>query len=53
MVEEIEKNDKKYYKCESCGFFYEGKEIAEKCQAWCDEHHSCSLEITKHAVEID
>ena len=53
MVKEIEKNDKKYYKCESCGFFYEGKEIAEKCQAWCDEHHSCNIEITKHAVELD
>ena len=53
MVKEIGKNDKEYYKCGSCGFLYKGEEIAEKCQAWCDEHQSCSLEITKHAVEID
>ena len=52
MVKEIGKNDKKYFQCESCGFYYEDKEIAEKCQAYCDEHHSCSLEITKHAVQI-
>lgn len=53
MVKQIEKNDKNYFQCESCGFFYEGKIMAEKCQAYCDEHSSCSLEITKHAVELN
>jgi len=53
MVKEIEKNNKKYFQCESCGFHYEDKEMSEKCQAWCDEHHSCSMEITKHAVQLD
>jgi len=52
MVIEIEKNDKKYYQCESCGFYYEDKELAQKCEDFCKEHNSCSLEITKHAVQI-
>ena len=51
MVKEEIKNNKKYYVCEECGFYYESKEWAEKCQAWCLEHHSCNLEITSHAVK--
>jgi len=30
---------------------YAEKEIAEKCQAWCSEHKSCNLDITKYAVK--
>jgi len=52
MVKLIEKNDNKYFQCESCGFYYEGKEMADKCEAYCNEHKSCSLEITKHAVKL-
>ncbi|MEK6838008.1 MAG: hypothetical protein AABX69_05125 [Nanoarchaeota archaeon] len=52
MVEEIKKGSKVYYTCEECGFAYETKGMAQKCQGWCREHHSCSLEITKHAVQI-
>ncbi len=29
---------------------YEDKGWAEKCEAWCKEHHSCHIEITSHAV---
>jgi len=53
MVKEIQKNDKTYYVCESCNFAYKEKGWAEKCQAFCDKHHSCSLEITKKAVDIE
>lgn len=43
-------NDQKtLYQCEECGFRYKDKEWAEKCEAWCREHHSCNLEITAHA----
>lgn len=52
MVKEIIKEEKKYYQCEECGFYYLEKEWAEKCQAWCSKNHSCNIEITKHAVEI-
>ena len=52
MVKEMRKNNKTLYLCEECGFAYESKELANKCQNWCDEHHSCNLEITKNAVQI-
>ena len=52
MVKEIEKNGKKYYICEICKFAYESREWAEKCENFCKEYNSCSLEITKHAVEL-
>lgn len=53
MVKEIKKNGKIYFQCEECLFYYEGKELAEKCEKWCKEKHSCNIEITKHAVKID
>lgn len=39
------------FKCPECGLKYKEKEWVEKCEAWCKEHHSCSLEITKHAIK--
>ena len=44
----IRKNDKVWYQCEECGFFYADKTWAEKCEAWCKKHHSCNLEIIEH-----
>ena len=41
---------KKIYVCEICNFAYEEKDIAEKCQKWCNEYKSCNLEITKHSI---
>ena len=45
------KENKELYQCEECGFHYAEKEMAEKCEVWCKEHHSCNLEITSHAEE--
>ena len=42
---------KTLYQCEECSLKYEEKEWAEKCEAWCREHHSCHLEIISHAVQ--
>lgn len=39
----------KFYPCGLCGLKYREKEWAEKCEAWCKEHQSCNIEITKHA----
>ncbi|MBI2134693.1 hypothetical protein HYU09_01770 [Candidatus Woesearchaeota archaeon] len=52
MVKENKKNNKKYFACEECNFAYESKDWAQKCENWCREHHSCNVEITKHAVQI-
>ncbi len=50
MVKETKENGKTLYICEECGFAYEQKEWAQKCQEWCREHNSCNLEIIQHAV---
>jgi rubrerythrin len=51
MVKKTKRNGQTLYICEQCGFAYEQKEWAEKCQKWCEEHHSCNLEIAQHAVQ--
>lgn len=51
MVKNVHTNKKDIYQCEECCFHYEDKKLAEKCEAWCKENKSCSLEITKHAIE--
>ena len=53
MAEEIKKGNKIYYGCEECGFAYKSKELADKCEAYCKKHKSCSLEVTKHAIQLD
>jgi len=45
------KENKELYQCEECGFHYENREWAEKCEAWCRDHKSCNIEITAHAEE--
>ena len=52
MVKEIRQGNMVYYACDECSFAYETKELAQKCEDWCKKHHSCSLEITKHAVNL-
>lgn len=51
MVKILQNKNKEVYQCEACGFHYEDKIWAEKCEAWCQEHKSCNLEIISHAVE--
>ena len=43
MVKEIKQDE---YVCEACGYRYATRELAQRCEAWCTEHHSCNLEIT-------
>lgn len=50
MVREAVKNGKTVYVCEECGYSYEQKEWAEKCQQWCSSKQSCNLEITQHGT---
>lgn len=39
------------YQCLECGLHYRNQETANKCEAWCKEHNSCNLEITRQSVE--
>ncbi len=52
MVNKIQKQGKTFFQCDECKFIYKEKSIAEECEAWCSKHHSCNIEITKHAVKI-
>jgi hypothetical protein len=51
MVTKKDKDGRTLFLCESCEFFYEDKELAEKCEAWCNEYKSCNLDIIKKAVK--
>lgn len=44
-------SQKSLYQCNECGFHYEDRAQAEKCEAWCKEHKSCNIEITASAIE--
>ena len=49
MVKLVEIDGKKYYVCEDCKLIFKDKSWAEKCQAWCELHKTCNIEITKHS----
>ncbi len=53
VVKEKKENGKTLYICEECNFTYEQKEWAEKCQRWCEQHHSCNLEIIQHGAPLE
>jgi hypothetical protein len=50
VVKELQRNGKTFYVCEACGFLYEQKRWAQKCQEWDEEHQTCNLEIIQHGV---
>jgi hypothetical protein len=50
-VKEIKRDSESLYVCEVCGFKYGERRWAEECEEFCSKHHSCSLEIIKHAVQ--
>ena len=53
MVTELHKEGETLYVCDACGFTYKEKELAERCQSWCEQHHSCNIEITRYAVPLE
>ena len=53
MVTRETTQHKALFICESCGFAYPTQELAKRCEAYCREYRSCSLEITQHAVKKD
>ena len=44
---------KTYYQCEICKFYYKEEKWAKKCEIWCDENHSCNIDLVKYAVDIE
>jgi hypothetical protein len=51
MVERITKNGKTYFACECCGSAYDNKQLAEKCEAWCNTHGGdCNMKIMEKSL---
>ena len=38
------------YICEACGYRYKEREVAERCEDWCNKNHSCNLEIISQGI---
>jgi predicted ATP-dependent serine protease len=51
MIKVTKYKQKQLYQCGECGLHYADKAWAEKCEAWCREYRSCSVEITERAEE--
>lgn len=39
------------YQCEACSMWYETRDLAERCEAFCREHDACDPEIIAEAVD--
>ena len=52
MVQKVRRGTKTYYICDVCRMAYLEEEWATACEKVCMEQHGCSLEITRHAVEL-
>lgn len=50
MEEEIKK-DQNTYQCKECLLHYKDRETVLQCEAWCKEHKTCNVEITRNAEE--
>ncbi len=54
MVTAVRKGAETFYKCDVCGLVYREKEIAEKCQDWCETHEdSCNAEYIMQSVTFE
>jgi hypothetical protein len=51
IVEKTQYQEVECFECEKCGFHYEGKELAEKCEKFCREKGVCSFEVTTKSLE--
>jgi len=47
---EVVIGDSRFFACEACGMVYSSKDLAKECEAWCNSHGSCNLDITKNAI---
>jgi hypothetical protein len=52
MVHEIMKNNKPAFVCDVCDLSYRERILAERCEEYCRTYGACSLDITKHALEM-
>ena len=51
MVREFEQEGKPVFQCTECGFIYSDRDVAEKCQDYCENNGEPNPEITKHSLK--
>lgn len=52
MVKEVEFNEKTAFQCEKCGMKYWERDLAGKCQTFCEKHPNlCDPEISEKAIK--
>ena len=51
MMNHNQDKTNKIFVCPECSLSYKEAEWAKKCATWCKEHHSCNMEIIKHAEQ--
>ena len=52
MVREINRNGERRFLYEVCNLTYKERIWAEKCEDYCMTQGACSLEITRHADQM-
>jgi hypothetical protein len=52
MVRGVKHIGRTLYICKACGFDYDERSWAEKCQKGFQERQSCNLEISQHAIPL-
>lgn len=43
----------KIFQCPECELHYHSQEMARQCEEFCKSHNACSVEITRHAIELE
>lgn len=51
MVQEEVFEGQTAFVCEACGFHYETRQEAQRCEVFCEEQNACDPDIIKNALE--
>jgi len=52
VVKEKTVDNKTYYRCEVCNFYFKDMKRAKECEDFCKKNNSCNVGIIKYAVKL-
>jgi hypothetical protein len=52
LVHKVRKDNQSAFVCDVCDLSYRTRTLAEQCEAYCSTYGACSLDITKHTIEM-
>lgn len=44
--------DNNVFQCSTCKLHYTDQDLARQCEEFCTRNNACSVEITKHSIEV-